>query len=687
MDKTCYTNRELSWLKFNERVLAEAGRKEVPLCERLNFAAIYQSNLDEFFMVRVGSLMDQNLISTTWRDSKSNLTAAEQIDKISADVARLNVKKGQVYDNLMQELEKYNIHLVRFQKLSPEHGKKLEKWFDKEMLPLLTPMVVTRRQPFPFLQNNEIYAVGILQTKKGNTRMGIIPCATKVFPRLIPVDGTEGTYMLLEEVILHFMSKVFHNNKILTKSLIRLTRSADIDADALYDEDDDYREFMEKIIRRRKRLSPVRLELTRPLDDAIVKNLCTFSGMTLKCIYYSPTPLDISFLRSFSDNLRAHTDLFYEKRFPQHAAMFELNQPILPQIREKDRLLSYPFESMKSFLDFLQEAAVDPDVLSIKITLYRVSRQSKVVESLIEAAENGKNVLVLVELKARFDEENNIEWSRRLEDAGAQVIYGLDGYKVHSKLCLITRRTRTGIEYFTQIGTGNYNEQTARLYTDLALFTARREIGVEASAIFQALSIGDLVHESQYLLVAPECMQNRIVAMIDEEIAYAKSGRKGYIGIKINSLTDKVVMDELVKASQAGVRIELVVRGICCLIPGLPGLTENIHVRSIVGRFLEHSRIYIFGQRRRQRVYIASADLMTRNMTRRVEVGAPVLDPDIKRRLVRMFNLMLKDNQQAWQLDNKGQYHRAGAEGRRPFNSQEYFYREAYRMARRLTKK
>ena len=686
-----YLNRELSWLKFNERVLLEAGRSDVPLCERLNFSAIYQSNLDEFFMVRVGSLMDQDRIEPHIKDNKSGMTAAEQIAAITKEVLRLSEENGAIYNELLKELGSYGISIVNFQKLKKEEGSQLELLFDQEIAPLLSPTIVTRRQPFPFLRNKEIYAVAILRTKNKHTRMGIIPCATGIIPRLIKVPGTANTYMLSEELILHFLPKVFKES-IVSKSLIRLTRSADIDPDSMYDEEVDYRDFMEDMIRKRKRLEPVRIELTRQLDDNIVKTLCQYSGMKLKCVFYDPTPLDISFLRQFSDILRDHTDLFYEKRFPQQSAMFDMSRPLIPQIKESDKLLSYPFESMKPFLDFLQEAANDRDVLSIKMTLYRVARHSKVVESLIEAAENGKSVTVLVELKARFDEENNIEWSRRLEEAGAQVIYGLDGYKVHSKLCLVTRRSKSGVEYYTQIGTGNYNEITARLYTDLALFTADKDIGLEAAQIFQALSMGHIVLDAKHMLVAPACMHEPIIQMIEDEIAYAKKGRKAYIGIKINSLTDKELIDELVKASKAGVEIDMVVRGICCLKPGIPNETANIHVHSIVGRFLEHSRIYIFGLRQRQRIYIASADWMTRNMMHRVEVGAPVYDPVIKKRLIKMFQTMWKDNCQAWNLNSDGSYSRI-TNNDPPVNSQEYFYQEAYRKAkikpqkRRVTRK
>ncbi len=673
-------NRELSWLKFNERVLEEAESERVPLCERLTFASIYQSNLDEFFMVRVGSLADQMLLSKNLRDNKTQMTAEEQIKAVLKDVARLNRRKDAVYSSLMSRLEEYHVRLVNFQKLGDPEGRELERYFDAEIEPLLSPTMVSRRQPFPFLQNKEIYAVGVLTGKNGREKLGIIPCGAGVIPRLIAVPGQTGAFMLSEELILHFLPKVFSGYRVVSKSLIRVTRNADIDADALYDEDLDYREFMAKIIKRRRRLAPVRLELSRELDGDIIKTLCGYTQAKPQSVFRCRSPLDLSFLSQLQDTLRQHTELFYEKRLPQRSAQFRPGCSIFQQIREKDKLLSYPYESMKPFLDFLQEAAVDPATVSIKITLYRVARHSKIVESLIEAAENGKNVLVLVELKARFDEENNIEWSRRLEDAGCQVIYGLDGYKVHSKLCLVTRREKGRTEYYTQVGTGNYNETTARLYTDLSLMTADPDIGLEAAAIFQTLSKGETVGSSRQLLVAPKCLQNRLLELIDREIGHARWGEEAYVGIKINSLTDKAIIDRLIEASNAGVKIDLIVRGICCLLPGIPGITENIRVISIVGRFLEHSRIYLFGVGDRQAVYLASADFMTRNTLRRVEVAAPVLDPDLRRRLTEMFQTMLRDNQQARELRPTGEYERLCSQDA-PLNVQEFFYQQAYEQA------
>ena len=679
-----FMNRELSWLKFNERVLEEAEDENTPLCERLSFVSIYQSNLDEFFMVRVGSLVDQDDVSPKMRENKTHMTAKEQIDAVIARVHELNGRRDAVYARLMEKLEEQGVRLVDFRKIGRQESERLERYFDSEIAPLISPSIVGRRQPFPFLRNKDIYAVVVLEGKKGKYKLGIIPCSAGVFPRLIEVSASEKTYMLAEELILHFIPKVFEGYAVKAKSLIRVTRNADIDADALYDDDLDYREFMVQLIKRRKRLAPVRLELSRELDGIIIDTLCRYMDVPREYVFQSATPLDLSFLFGIQDFLRQRSELFYQKRIPQKSPSFVSGRPILAQIREKDKLLSYPYESMRPFLEMLTEAANDDSVVSIKMTLYRVAKQSKVVEALCEAAENGKDVLVLVELKARFDEENNIEWSRRLEEAGCNVIYGLDGYKVHSKLCLITRREELGVAYYTQIGTGNYNEKTARLYTDLCLMTADRDIGEEANAVFNALAKGETVHETRRLLVAPHCLQNKVLAMMDDEIRRARAGEEAYIGVKINSLTDKAIIDKLIEASCAGVKVDLVVRGICCLIAGVPEATENIRVVSIVGRFLEHSRIYIFGRGERAKVYIASADFMTRNTLRRVEVASPVMDADIRARILAMFDTMLRDNMQAREMDAQGQYHRLTPGESEPLSSQEYFFKQAYDAVSRV---
>ncbi|HJA65120.1 polyphosphate kinase 1 [Lachnoclostridium sp. An169] len=681
-----YMNRELSWLKFNERVLEEAANPEVPLCERTTFVSIYQSNLDEFFMVRVGSLQDQMLLNTKIRDSKTNMTSEEQIRAILKEVRRLNRKKDEIYKDLMSQIEGYGIKLIDFSMAKADEKKYLEQYFNHEIMPLSSPTVVGKRQPFPFLRNEEIYAVVVLETRNKKERIGLIPCSNSIsmLSRLIELPGGKGRYMLLEDLILHYIGKIFKGYKVKGKSLIRVVRNADIDADALYDEDLDYREFMADLMKERKKLSPVRLDLSREMDGDVVEALCRYLDVSPERTFRSEAPLDVSFLFKIQDMLRMNPELFYEKRVPQKSPDFRDGASILEQIKEEDKLLSYPYESIRPFLKMLTEAAEDDNVISIKMTLYRLAKQSKVVEALCEAAENGKEVVVLVELRARFDEENNIRWSRMLEKAGCQIIYGLEGYKVHSKLCLITRKGEKGVEYITQIGTGNYNEKTARLYTDLSLMTANEQIGMEAARVFQALAKGEVIEDVDHLLVAPKCLQNKVIDMIEEEIRHKKNGEDAYIGLKLNSLTDKKIIDKLVEASKAGVHIDMIVRGICCLIPQVPKETENIRVISIVGRFLEHSRIYIFGVGERTRYYIASADFMTRNTVKRVEVAAPVYSEKLKQRIRGIFDLMLSDNKKARIEDSNGTYSMVKCEGE-PVNSQEMLYQQAYDRAAKKT--
>lgn len=672
-----YMNRELSWLKFNERVLEEAENPEVPLCERMTFVSIYQSNLDEFFRVRVGSLQDQMLISTEIRENKTKMTSAEQIRAIIKEVKKLNQRKDKAYEKLMKKIEEYGITLINHASAKSEEKKFLEKYFMKEIMPLSSPTIVGKRQPFPFLKNGEIYAVVVLETRNKKERIGIIPCSNNMLTRMVELPGGKGRYMLIEDLILHYIGKVFKGYKVKGKSLLKVVRNADIDADAAYDEDLDYREFMEDLMKQRKKLSPVRIDLSREMDETVVDALCRYLDVTPDRVFRSEAPLDVSFVFQLQDLLRRNTELFYEKRVPQKSPEFKDGQSILQQITQEDKLLSYPYDSIRPFLKMLTEAAEDDSVISIKMTLYRLAKQSKVIEALCEAAENGKEVVVLVELRARFDEENNIRWSRMLEEAGCQIIYGLEHYKVHSKLCLITRRGENGIQYITQIGTGNYNEKTARLYTDFSLMTANEQIGMDAARVFQALAKGEVVEDMEHLLVAPKCLQSKVIEKIEEQIQKQKNGETAYIGLKMNSLTDKRIIDKLIDASKAGVKIDMIVRGICCLIPGVEGETENIHVISVVGRFLEHSRIYIFGSKERRKYYIASADFMTRNTVRRVEVAAPVYNDKLKTKLQEMFDVMLSDNQKARKLEADGNYHRVSND-LTPVNAQEYFYAEAY---------
>lgn len=680
-------NRELSWLKFNERVLNEAGNPKVPLAERLTFVSIYQSNLDEFYRVRVGTLMDQMDVSEVVRENKTNMTSEEQVKAIIRATRELEEKKTVIYEQLMGELEPKGIRLINFNKLSAEEGKILEEYFDREIAPYLSANIVSKQQPFPFLKNKDIYAVALLESKGGKTRTAIIPCSNNVFRRLIDIPTRKGTFLLSEELILQFLPKFFKNYSVKEKSLIRVTRNADIDTEMIYDEDLDYRDAMENLIKERKRMNPVRMEFTGTLNKKMMHALCKTIHVEKEHVFRSEVPLDLSFvfaIQSYLKNTNAG-ELFYPRRTPRPTPQLNDKESLIPQILEKDVLLSYPFESMKSFINLLYEAAEDESVVSIKMTLYRLANKSQIVDALVEAAENGKEVVVLVELRARFDEENNIEYSRKLEEAGCHVIYGLNGYKVHSKLCLISRKTEQGVSYVTQIGTGNYNEKTSALYTDLSLITGNQEIGKEAAEVFAALLRGETVEETHLLLVAPKCLQNKVLDMIEEEIQHVKNGEEGYIGIKINSLTDKVIISKLVEASQAGVKIEMIVRGICCLIPGVKGYTENITVISIVGRFLEHSRIYRFGTKERENVYIASADFMTRNTLRRVEVAAPVLDERLKNQLDWMFEMMMKDDEKGKCLTEKGIYVDRNLHVQK-LNSQECFYEAAYANAEKRQK-
>lgn len=489
--------------------------------------------------------------------------------------------------------------------------------------------------------------------------------------------------MLVEELILHFLPKIFKKYSVKSKSLIRIIRNADIDMDeAFFDEDMDYRDTMEQLIKERRRLCPVKLEYSRVLDDKVISELCKELKLDKKQVFYSESPLEMSFISKIQDDLRGRRELFYERRVPQNSKQLDIKQPIMDQIAKKDVLLSYPYESMHPLIKLLNEAGSDDRVLSIKMTLYRVAKNSQIVEALIEAAENGKEVVVLVELRARFDEENNIEWSRRLEEAGCKIIYGIEHIKVHSKLCLITYKDGDDFKYITHVGTGNFNEKTAKLYTDLALITSDVNIARETADVFNNLGLGDVVEHTEHLLVAPKCLQNKVLELIDDEIKKAQNGEEAYIGIKINSLTDKTIIEKLVEASMSGVKIDMVIRGISCMVAGIEGYTDNITITSIVGRFLEHSRIYIFGKGKTAKIYISSADFMTRNTIRRVEVATPVYDDGIKERILRMFNTMLCDNVKARIMANDGNYYKKDAvDGVSRLNSQEYFYDEVVKKA------
>ncbi len=678
MKPKCYDNRELSWLKFNQRVLEEAKDDRNPLCERLSFLSIFQSNLDEFFMVRCGSIFDQMQESPRFRENKTNMTCKEQLTAIYARVRELLRDKDDTYENLRAELSLQGVDIVDFHTVTREEADWLEAYFKAEMEPLLSPQIISKKQPFPFLNNKAIYAVVVLE-KKGTQKLGIVPCSSGVFPKIVPLPTGKNRFVLAEELILHFVPLIFSRHTIKSKSLIRIIRNADIEPDERTEEEEDYREAMEQLIRERRKLCPIKMEFSRLMDTTVIQSLCRYLKLTESQVFYSEAPLDLSVLSAVRDMLRHQKCLFYQRRVPQEPAWRDRSVSMMEQVAEKDRFLTFPYESIRPFLRLLNEAGRDPDVVSIKMTLYRVASNSKIVEALIEAAENGKDVVVLVELRARFDEENNIEWSRRLEDAGCRIIYGLDNLKVHSKLCLITKKIGAEIFYITQVGTGNYNEKTSAIYTDYSLMTANPEIGQEANRVFHALCLGQTIEETEHLLVAPKCLQNKLADKIDHQIALAEAGKPAYIGIKINSLTDKYLIEKLIAASKAGVKIEMIIRGISCLIAGVPEETENIQIRSIVGRFLEHTRIYIFGTKEDNEIYIASADWMTRNTRRRVEVAAPIYDPEIKERILEMFSVMMQDTVKARVQQPDGTYCRAEQkEGVPPLNAQEYFYEQAY---------
>lgn len=687
MSKGFYDNRELSWLKFNERVLEEARDESTPLFERLRFVQIFCSNLDEFFMIRVGSLHDKLIFDPKDRDNKTNLTAKEQLAEISKSVSALIPVKDDVYSEIMRGLSAFGVEHIDEDKLTSDEDAFVKAYFNREVRPLLFTGIVDKKHPVPFLKSGEIYVGCKIRKKTDNSGkyiFGILP-ASEGLPRVVflpqtKTDGAKksaptGRFILMEEIIRRCAKQVWDNFEIISKCIFRVTRNADIPIDeGLFDHDVDFRDIMSKMVKKRKKLSPVRLEFQGNPDSDTISVLTKTLDVPDNFVFRQSAPLSMSFISPLEKRLESHSELFFTPLVPQRSPDILPNIPLIDQIRQHDILLNYPYENINQFISLLEEAAVNPDVSSIKITLYRVARDSKIINALNKAAENGKNVLALVELRARFDEENNIGWSKQLEEAGVNVIYGLEELKVHSKLLLITLRDGNDVTYITQVGTGNYNERTSKLYTDLTLMTSDRDFGSDASVVFNALMIGSTVGGTSRLLVAPTGLKSRIVEYIDNEITY---GRDGYIGIKINSLTDRDLIEKLAEASRAGVRIDLIVRGICCLIPGVKGDTDNIRVISIVGRFLEHSRIYIFGENDRRRVYISSADFMTRNTERRIEVAAPILDKTLADRVCESFSLMLRDNVKARELFSDGQYRRVGG-GDTPLNSQLYFCRKAY---------
>lgn len=676
-----YDNRELSWLKFNERVLEESRDEDTPLFERLRFVQIFCSNLDEFFMIRVGSLHDKLAFEPKDRDNKTNMTPKEQLSEIAKRVKSLLPIKDSAYSEIMRGLSVYGVEHISEEQLTPEEDAFLKAYFNREIRPLLFTGVVDKKHPVPFLKSGEVYVGAVIKRKDDpadKVTLGILP-ASENLPKLVFLPGT-SRFILCEELISRYAKLVFSNFEIKSRCIFRVTRNADIAMEeGLYDHDVDLRDIMSKLVKKRKKLQPVRLEFQGAPSSDVVSIISKTLDVKENFVFVQNSPLAFGFLSAIERRLEKQSELFFSPLVPQKSAAIDPNTPIIEQVQKHDILLNYPYENINHFIKLLEEAAETPRVASIKITLYRVARDSKIINALIRAAENGKDVLALVELRARFDEENNIGWSKQLEEAGVTVIYGLEELKVHSKLLLITLRDGNNVSYITQVGTGNYNERTSKLYTDLTLMTADRDFGSDASVVFNALMVGNTVESTNKLLVAPKGLKSRIVEFIDNEITY---GTDGYIGIKMNSLTDRDIIEKLAEASRAGVKIELVVRGICCLVAGVEGSTENIRVISVVGRFLEHSRIYIFGKGDRRRVYISSADFMTRNTERRVEVAAPILDKGLADRVVDIFNVTCRDNVKAREQGSDGLYHHVErAEGEEPLNSQLYFYEQSYAAA------
>lgn len=656
MPDTRFTqNRELSWLRFNERVLMEATDETVPLLERLKFIAIFTSNLDEFFMIRVGSLFDLSHFKTHTIDQKSGWTPGEQLTHIYETVRVLYARRQQIYQEVEQQLRVHGICQLHYDELAETEVKFVRQYFKSSIAPILSPQIVDTHHPFPHLQNKALH-IGAWLKYKNDPMFAVIPVPA-VLPEVIFLPGSETRYIRTEEVILEHVSQIFKDDTILEKTVFCVTRNADINPDdeAFDFDSDDFRGKMKKLLRQRQRLAPVRLELSRPISETFLKYLKEHLPVTQEQVYVTNAPLKMGYAfalpAKLSENKRhALTDAPFTPGVPHGVRPAA---PITPQVQAHDILLSYPFEGMDTFLHLIRESAYDPDVISIKITIYRLARKAKLVEYLCAAAEAGKDVTAFIELRARFDEQNNIDWSERLEDAGCTVIYGVENYKVHSKVCLITRRSQGSVQYITQVGTGNYNEKTALQYTDLSLITANPAIGQDANHFFQNLAIGNVSGQYEHLMVAPSSLKTGIIREIDREIAKRGEGR---IFIKMNAITDIDLIEKLKQASCAGVRVRMIVRGICCILPDIPEKTENIEVISIVGRFLEHSRVYCFGQGNDERMYIASADFMTRNTEKRVEVACPIYDQAVREKIHDLMDTCWADNVKARALQRDGSY-------------------------------
>ena len=666
-------NRELSWLKFNQRVLEEAKDSSVPLLERMKFVSIFTSNLDEFFMIRVGSLYDMSLTDNSTIDSRSGMNPKEQLDAIFAAVAPLYKERDKTYSEIKKLLNPYGVCGLSIKELEQQEKKYVKKYFKDQILPILSPQIVDANHPFPHLLNKELYVIASLK-QNGTSMIGIVPVPQFVSD-ILYLPGHDIRYIRMEKVIMEYLDVVFDKYEVSSKNYICVTRNADVSPDdEALEINDDFRLLMQETLHKRRRMAVVRMETAEPLDKELEKYFCDKFKITPAQIYRTKMPMKLDYIFSIMDKVPASLKRsLVDEPFTPQPSRYLTDGKVIPQVKKKDILLSYPYESMDPFLRMIKEAAYDPTVLTIRITIYRLAKKARLVEYLCAAAENGKEVTVLIELRARFDEQNNIDWSERLEEAGCRVIYGFEGYKVHSKICLITYRNRNNIEYITQVGTGNYNEKTATMYTDVSLITADKGIGEDAAVFFKNMSIGNLNGSYQHIIVSPTSLKPKVLSLMDEEI---KKGTNGRIIMKMNSVTDVDFIQKVSEASNAGVKVDLIVRGICCILPGVKGYTENLRVTSIVGRYLEHPRIFLFGTGADQKIYIGSADMMTRNTEKRVEVACPVYDETIRKQLTHMLKIMLADNVKARELKSDGKYYMK-EKGTSKVNSQEYFMREA----------
>ena len=666
-------NRELSWLKFNQRVLEEAKDSSVPLLERMKFVSIFTSNLDEFFMIRVGSLYDMSLTDNSTIDSRSGMNPKEQLDAIFAAVAPLYKERDKTYSEIKKLLNPYGVCGLSIKELEQQEKKYVKKYFKDQILPILSPQIVDANHPFPHLLNKELYVIASLK-QNGTSMIGIVPVPQFVSD-ILYLPGHDIRYIRMEKVIMEYLDVVFDKYEVSSKNYICVTRNADVSPDdEALEINDDFRLLMQETLHKRRRMAVVRMETAEPLDKDLEKYFCDKFKITPAQIYRTKMPMKLDYIFSIMDKVPASLKRsLIDEPFTPQPSRYLTDGKVIPQVKKKDILLSYPYESMDPFLRMIKEAAYDPTVLTIRITIYRLAKKARLVEYLCAAAENGKEVTVLIELRARFDEQNNIDWSERLEEAGCRVIYGFEGYKVHSKICLITYRNRNNIEYITQVGTGNYNEKTATMYTDVSLITADKGIGEDAAVFFKNMSIGNLNGSYQHIIVSPTSLKPKVLSLMDEEI---KKGTNGRIIMKMNSVTDVDFIQKVSEASNAGVKVDLIVRGICCILPGVKGYTENLRVTSIVGRYLEHPRIFLFGTGADQKIYIGSADMMTRNTEKRVEVACPVYDETIRKQLTHMLKIMLADNVKARELKSDGKYYMK-EKGTSKVNSQEYFMREA----------